>query len=57
MNEDTQSPHQPNTARNILLRAYSGVLAWSGVHTVATAAILGFLAGWLLPKIARLIWG
>lgn len=29
----------------------NAVKTWSLAHTVATAAILGFLAGWILPKV------
>ena len=48
MEDPTLPPPGARTSRNML----RWLLAWSQVHTVATAAILGFLAGWLLPKIA-----
>ncbi len=47
----TNPPHVPNTARNILLRAYTSAAAWSAVHTVAAAAIGGFVAGVAFAKV------
>ena len=38
---------QPNTPRNLLKKAYEWLLA----HPIWMAGILGFLAGWLLPKV------
>ena len=35
--------------------AIEAIKTWSLAHTIATAAILGFLAGWLLPKLAALL--
>ena len=46
--EATQPPRKPRTIRN----AMAWLAAWSEAHPVATAAGLGFLAGWLLPKVA-----
>ena len=53
MDDPTLPPRTPNTPRS----AINWLLAWGTAHTVASAAILGFLAGWLLPKVARLLWG
>ncbi len=49
--ETTQPPHQPNTARNILLRAYTGIAAWSAVHTIAATGIGAFIGGYIVGKI------
>jgi hypothetical protein len=49
--ESTIPPHQPNTARNILLRAYTGISAWSAVHTIAATGIGAFIAGFIVGKI------
>ena len=42
---------QPNTARNILLRAYTTIAAWSAVHTIAATGIGAFIAGFIVGKI------
>ena len=51
MADEPTLPPQPNTARNILTRAYTTVAAWSAVHTIASAAIGGFVAGIAFAKI------
>ena len=32
-------------------KALAWLWTWGQAHTIASAAILGFLAGWILPKL------
>ena len=50
--ERTLPPLGARTPRNMI----RWLLAWARAHTITTAVILGFLAGWLLPKLVRLLW-
>lgn len=52
--EDTQPPvREPNTPRTFLKRAW----AWLQANPIWLAAILGMLAGLILPPIARALFG
>ena len=52
MDDKTLPPIGARTPRNMI----RWLLAWSRAHTLTTAVILGFLAGWLLPKLVVLLW-
>lgn len=55
--EPITQPPEGSEKINTPRKALAWLWEWGKTHTIASAAILGFLAGWLLPKVAKLIWG
>lgn len=49
--EDTQPPRQPNTPRTYLKKLWE----WLKANPIYAAAIGGFLAGLILPKIVAML--
>lgn len=49
----SDDPTLPPAVKNDAKVIGNWLMNWSQNHTVATAAILGFLTGWLLPKVVK----
>ena len=54
---DDPNATTPGTKINTPRKLFSWIYAEGQAYPVWAAAILGFLAGWLLPKLARLLFG